>query len=102
MLDAQHFGVPQRRRRVFVVASAREDFDPSKILFEPSRLSGDSGQIETQGATSARGVGESGPKDYSDERVVGCITASVVANGFTSYTGIYGGMLVVDDDEKVL
>lgn len=35
VLDAQHFGVPQRRRRVFVVASAREGFDPLAVLFEP-------------------------------------------------------------------
>lgn len=34
VLDAQYFGVAQRRRRVFVVASARADFDPAKILFE--------------------------------------------------------------------
>lgn len=37
VLDAQHFGVPQRRRRVFVVASARAGFDPAKILFERAR-----------------------------------------------------------------
>jgi len=34
VLDAQYFGVAQRRRRVFVVASARDDFDPAEILFE--------------------------------------------------------------------
>jgi len=34
VLDAQYFGVAQRRRRVFVVASAREDFNPTEILFE--------------------------------------------------------------------
>ena len=34
VLDAQYFGVAQRRRRVFVVASARDDFDPASILFE--------------------------------------------------------------------
>ena len=33
-LDAQHFGLAQRRKRVFVVASARTDFDPAEILFE--------------------------------------------------------------------
>ena len=33
-LDAQHFGVAQRRRRVFVVASARKGFDPAQVLFE--------------------------------------------------------------------
>ncbi|EPU1166428.1 TPA: Dam family site-specific DNA-(adenine-N6)-methyltransferase [Escherichia coli] len=34
ILDAQYFGVAQRRRRVFVVASARTDLDPATILFE--------------------------------------------------------------------
>jgi DNA (cytosine-5)-methyltransferase 1 len=34
ILDAQYFGVAQRRRRVFVVASARDDFDPAAVLFE--------------------------------------------------------------------
>lgn len=34
VLDAQYFGVAQRRRRVFVVASAREGFDPTEVLFE--------------------------------------------------------------------
>ncbi len=33
-LDAQYFGVAQRRRRVFVVASARKDINPTEILFE--------------------------------------------------------------------
>ena len=34
VLDAQYFGVAQRRRRVFVIASARDDFDPAAVLFE--------------------------------------------------------------------
>lgn len=34
VLDAQYFGVAQRRRRVFVVASARKGFDPAQVLFE--------------------------------------------------------------------
>jgi DNA (cytosine-5)-methyltransferase 1 len=34
VLDAQYFGVAQRRKRVFVVASARDDFDPAAVLFE--------------------------------------------------------------------
>ena len=36
--DAQFFGVPQRRRRVFLVASARTDLDPAAVLFEPHSL----------------------------------------------------------------
>ena len=34
LFDAQFFGLAQRRRRVFVVASARPGFDPATVLFE--------------------------------------------------------------------
>lgn len=42
ILDAQHFGLAQRRRRVFVVASARSDFDPAEVLFEREGVRRDS------------------------------------------------------------
>jgi DNA (cytosine-5)-methyltransferase 1 len=42
VLDAQYFGVAQRRKRVFLVASGRDGFDPAEVLFEPDRLRGDS------------------------------------------------------------
>ena len=41
VLDAKHFGVPQRRRRVFLVGRGLEEglaFDPAKVLFEPKGL----------------------------------------------------------------
>ena len=38
VLDAQHFGVPQRRRRVFVVACLGDWTRPAKVLFEPESL----------------------------------------------------------------
>jgi DNA (cytosine-5)-methyltransferase 1 len=41
-LDAQYFGVAQRRRRVFVVATARTDINPKEILFEFDSLRRDS------------------------------------------------------------
>ncbi|NWA25476.1 DNA cytosine methyltransferase [Pseudomonas gingeri] len=34
ILDAQYFGLAQRRRRVFVISSARDGFDPAEVLFE--------------------------------------------------------------------
>ena len=38
VLDAQYFGVPQRRRRVFVVGCLGDWASPAKILFEPDCL----------------------------------------------------------------
>lgn len=46
ILDAQYFGVPQRRRRVFVVASAGIE-DPAEILFEQPGESRDFKKGET-------------------------------------------------------
>jgi len=38
VLDAQHFGVPQRRRRVFVVGCLGDWVSPAKVLFESDCL----------------------------------------------------------------
>ncbi|QXZ34511.1 phage N-6-adenine-methyltransferase [Enterobacter hormaechei] len=67
VLDAQFFGVAQRRRRVFVVASARKGFDPAEVLFEFDSMRRDSApRRETQkavAALTARGVGTCGADD---------------------------------------
>ncbi len=68
VLDAQYFGLAQRRRRVFLVASARKGFDPASVLFEsegvrrdiaPSREAKEdiAGTIEASIARS-RGAGQ--------------------------------------------
>ena len=41
VLDAQYFGLAQRRKRVFVVASFGDAGDPAEILFEPKSLQRD-------------------------------------------------------------
>jgi DNA (cytosine-5)-methyltransferase 1 len=53
VLDAQYFGVAQRRRRVFVVASARDGFDPAKILFEFDSVRRDTAPSREAGKTIA-------------------------------------------------
>lgn len=75
-LDAQYFGLAQRRRRVFVVASARDGFDPATVLFEwdgmrrdspPSRCEGeDIAPTVTAGApngSAAHGARSGGAKE---------------------------------------
>ncbi|MFU5343128.1 DNA cytosine methyltransferase [Pseudomonas aeruginosa] len=49
VLDAQYFGLAQRRRRVFVIASARAGFDPCEVLFEREGLRRDSPPSRGQG-----------------------------------------------------
>ena len=65
IFDAQYFGVPQRRRRMFVVGYSGDWRRSAKVLFEPESLRGD---IEARGkkgqeiacytATSFGGFGE--------------------------------------------
>lgn len=57
-LDAQWFGVAQRRRRVFVVVDFGNACDPAKILFEPKGLCGNPPPSREKGqgvADAARG-----------------------------------------------
>lgn len=67
VLDAQYFGVAQRRRRVFVVASAREGFDPTSVLFEQDGVRRDTPPSRTAGkavaSLTANGVGTCGADD---------------------------------------
>lgn len=63
-LDAQYFGLAQRRRRVFVIASARDGFDPAQVLLEWEGLRRDSSPRRTEGKAAptipARSTGGGG------------------------------------------
>ena len=55
VLDAQYWGVPQRRKRIFLIADFREkQYRNTAVLFEPESVSGDieSGGKEGQGAAT--------------------------------------------------
>lgn len=58
VLDAQFFGVAQRRRRVFVVASARKGFDPAEVLFEFDSVRRDTAPRRESQPEIARDAGE--------------------------------------------
>ena len=58
VLDARYFGVPQRRRRVFVVGNTRSWQRAAAVLFERASLCGDSkpcGEAEKSAAAVAGG-----------------------------------------------
>ena len=89
VLDAQYFGVPQRRRRVFLVASAG-DVDPAEILFER--------QGESRGVTSSEskkqnvaGFVEAGFGDYKRRNQAGTLKRTGGAIGGGSETLVVHG-----------
>lgn len=85
--DAQYFGVAQRRKRVFVVASARKGFDPGQVLFESEGVRRDTPPSREPksavAALTARGVGTCGADD--NQAQAGHIIAEC-ANGDISHT----------------
>ncbi|MBA6119766.1 DNA cytosine methyltransferase [Pseudomonas aeruginosa] len=67
VLDAQYFGVAQRRKRVFLVASSGDGLDPVEVLFERAGLHGDSsaGSAPWQGAARVAGSGTEAAGGYA-------------------------------------
>lgn len=57
-LDAQWFGVPQRRRRVFVLGARAGGCDPAEVLLEPQGVRRDSPTRGETGQESAAGAGD--------------------------------------------
>ena len=93
VLDAQYFGVAQRRRRVFVVAGSGDGFDPAEILFEREGMRRDTAPrrekreivAETAGTISASGSGTGRPGGQGSE--LDFYIPSVVAKTLTCGTG---------------
>ena len=79
ILDAQHFGVAQRRRRVFVVGYLGDWRPAAAVLFERESLSGDSKPSRKKGKetpTNAEGgVGESSDVSCLGGNISPCVTS---------------------------
>lgn len=89
VLDAQHFGLAQRRKRLFVIAGAGENFDPAEILFEFDSLCGDiaaGGNARTSAAvTATAGTGSEGEyQTVYNKRRIGEYAASVIHSTCTA------------------
>jgi DNA (cytosine-5)-methyltransferase 1 len=83
ILDAQYFGLAQRRKRVFVVASARDGFDPSKVLFEYEGLRRDSAPSREAGQGASRGAsaGAGSGIDFQNAALSGDLAGTLDAEG---------------------
>lgn len=105
VLDAQYFGLAQRRRRVFVVASAREGFDPASVLFEREGVRRDTPPRRGEGQDSAgtlasrtSGGGFPGTDEACSgylQPVTGTLNANGKAAGSATQQDVESGMLVV-------
>ena len=81
VLDAQYFGVAQRRRRVFVVASARADFNPAAVLFEFEGVRRDTAPSREAGKKPTASLVPSVAGSLDTECGGGKLTHQSVANG---------------------
>jgi DNA (cytosine-5)-methyltransferase 1 len=123
VLDAQYFGVPQRRRRVFIVGRRNSNgASVAKVLFESESVRGDSAQGGTQGEDPStnfkkrsiarmRGFGDyeidqkasalkaRDWKDVTDivypENKIGTITTAFGAKNYSNHQELLEGSVVV-------
>jgi DNA (cytosine-5)-methyltransferase 1 len=89
VLDSRHFGVPQRRRRVFILArrcaAGRRAFE---VLLEPESGGGDSAASGEAGAgvafASLSGLGSGGPDDNDGQAGRVIAVSSVTGSEYTA------------------
>jgi DNA (cytosine-5)-methyltransferase 1 len=87
VLDAQHFGVPQRRRRVFIVGCAGDRAAPVQVLLEPESRGGDTAPRPAAGTRVAgalmAGSDGRGWRIGADEAAAGHLVpvGALLANG---------------------
>lgn len=93
VLDAQYWGVPQRRRRIFLVADfATDGRCAAEILFEPESVSGNTSESESQREGAAEGtersIGATG-KNVKSKCFNICSYASNSMKSGNPYSGVY-------------
>ena len=100
-LDAQYFGLAQRRRRVFVVASSREGFDPASVLLEwdgvrrdsaPSREAGEAIAPTVMAGAPNGGPGHGARSGHTKDGLITPVVGTIGCNTGPNGHG-FGGFL---------
>jgi DNA (cytosine-5)-methyltransferase 1 len=95
VLDAQFFGVPQRRRRVFVVGYLGDWRRAAAVLFERSSLSGDSPPRRKAGPIATRVAGDGAGNGVTQALTIG------LASGGPDAQHAEAGWLVAFDTTQI-
>jgi DNA (cytosine-5)-methyltransferase 1 len=96
VLDAQHFGVPQRRRRVFVIGYLGNWRHSAAVLFEPESLRRDFEKSRQKGERAARHIA---PCPNESNRDLICMSsgqagAEIATNRSTTLTCLHEAPIV--------
>ena len=94
VLDAQYFGVPQRRRRVFIVGRRSTDRGVAEILFKSEGLRGYSPQSNQAGQGTTRNANQSVTLG-SGKSIANCIPAELYHHGTVVNQDANNGHVVV-------
>lgn len=94
VLDAQYFGVPQRRRRVFVVGCLGDWRRAAAVLFERHSMSGDSAPRREAGKGIAGGSGAGTTGGGYVPEVTGALTARGARNMGQSNDDVNGHKII--------
>ena len=97
VLDAQYFGVPQRRKRVFIVGRRSSDRGIAEILFKSEGLRRNPASSKQERQDSARTIAESSSKPVlgSGKDIANCLPAELYHHGTVVNQDANNGHVVV-------
>ena len=100
VLDAQYFGVPQRRKRVFIACRRASSGSAGEILFKQQSVRRDSTPSKQEGQDSASTIAEGAGRPVlgSGKDVANCLPAELYHHGTVVNQDANNGHVVVHEE----